>query len=387
MKPFLHIFSVGAPGELFPGGAFGPLAYLPRTASNEPPQAPSGRRSKLSCRTLPYSVGNWRCAFTLVELLVVIAIIGILIALLLPAVQAAREAARRSQCINHLKQIALGAQNYHSAKKTLPPALITGSGEPTWALLLLPYVEGTTIADLWQRDLSVPYPNALNAYYRVSDAARRAVPSIYLCPSRRPADEFFSKERNTRAVAGSGTIGGPGALSDYAGNAGSLDTYKCGAQTGWTFTKPNVPNGTMLFPRVVGGKEILANPTVTWSYRLPIARITDGSVHTFLFGEKHVRPNEYGLVIGGDISTYNDDLFDSLIRTAGSGITGDYPLAQSPNDDLNNSNRAVQFGGMHKGVCIFSFADASVKPIAVATDLDVLRRLANREDSESVAIP
>lgn len=326
--------------------------------------------------------------FTLVELLVVIAIIGILVALLLPAVQAAREAARRSQCVNNLKQISLGAMNYDSARKTLPPALISGSGEPTWALLLMPYVEETALAEMWQRDLTVPYTNALNAYYRVSDAARRTLPAIYNCPSRRQQNEFFSKERNTRNVSGSGSIGGPGALSDYAGNAGSLDTFKCGAQTGWQFTKPYVPNGTMLFPRVVGGKEnFVSSTTVEWSYRLPIAKITDGSSKTFLFGEKHVRPEEYGMVAGGDISTYNDDLFDSLIRTAGSGLTGDYPLAQSPNSDLNNTDRAVQFGSTHPGICNFAFADGSVSSISVSTDLDLLRRLADRKDSEPVAIP
>jgi prepilin-type processing-associated H-X9-DG protein len=91
------------------------------------------------------------------------------------------------------------------------------------------------------------------------------------------------------------------------------------------------------------------------------------------------------MVVGGDISAYSDDLFDSLIRTAGSGITGDYPLAQSPNDDLNNSNRAVQFGGTHPGICNFAFADGSVLGLAVATDLDVLRRLANRADGEPVS--
>ncbi len=329
-----------------------------------------------------------RCGFTLVELLVVIAIIGILVALLLPAVQAAREAARRSQCINNLKQIALGAHNYHSTHGTFPPALLTGSGEATWALLLMPYVEEPAIVDLWQHDLSVPYTTAISTYYRVSDTAQRTAPPIYTCPSRRRPDEFVSKERNTRNVSGSGMIGGPGALSDYAGNAGSLDTFKCGAQTGWSFTKPYVPNGTMLFPRVVGGKEVFVNSTtVEWSYRLSIAKITDGSSKTFLFGEKHVRPEEFGMVAGGDISTYNDDLFDSLIRTVGSGITGDYPLAQSPNDDLNNTDRAVQFGSMHPGVCHFAFADGSVTGISMTTDLNVLRRLADRRDGDPVTNP
>ncbi len=100
-----------------------------------------------------------RSAFTLVELLVVIAIIGILIALLLPAVQAAREAARRSQCTNNMKQISLALHNYHDANKTFPPTAIWGSivpGQPTaaqgpyhvtWLTMILPYLEQQPLYD------------------------------------------------------------------------------------------------------------------------------------------------------------------------------------------------------------------------------------------------
>src|SRR5689334_14814501 len=79
-----------------------------------------------------------RGAFTLVELLVVIAIIGVLVALLLPAVQAAREAARRSQCVNNLKQIGLAAQNYHAAKNKFPWGVVMQEGS-MWSLYLAPY--------------------------------------------------------------------------------------------------------------------------------------------------------------------------------------------------------------------------------------------------------
>jgi prepilin-type N-terminal cleavage/methylation domain-containing protein len=80
-------------------------------------------------------------AFTLVELLVVIAIIGVLVALLLPAVQAAREAARRSQCTNNLKQVALAIQNYESATGHLPPGALTNEGS-AWSIYLLEFIEG-----------------------------------------------------------------------------------------------------------------------------------------------------------------------------------------------------------------------------------------------------
>jgi prepilin-type N-terminal cleavage/methylation domain-containing protein len=90
--------------------------------------------------------------FTLVELLVVIAIIGVLIALLLPAVQAAREAARRMQCANHLKQLSLACHNYHSTHSVLPPYALTTSSAPqygaNWLVLLLPYIEQQAITDM-----------------------------------------------------------------------------------------------------------------------------------------------------------------------------------------------------------------------------------------------
>ena len=88
-----------------------------------------------------------RRGFTLVELLVVIAIIGVLVALLLPAVQSAREAARRLQCSNHLRQIGLAVQNYHSARNELPPMRVDDH-QPTWLMLILDYIEESQILRL-----------------------------------------------------------------------------------------------------------------------------------------------------------------------------------------------------------------------------------------------
>src|SRR4051812_48538465 len=99
-----------------------------------------------------------RSGFTLVELLVVIAIIGILVALLLPAVQAARESGRRSACINNLKQQALGLHNHHDTKRTLPPGgtyygnCCTPTTYTNWAIELLPYIEQPALYDQYRQN-------------------------------------------------------------------------------------------------------------------------------------------------------------------------------------------------------------------------------------------
>jgi len=137
-------------------------------------------------------------AFTLVELLVVIAIIGVLVALLLPAVQAAREAARRTQCVNNLKQIGLSMHNYLSAKKAFPPGSYwdpvttknkqyqTNGNEATWITFLLPYLEEPSLYDKidWKLSLGgafeAPYPN-------------RAVTSAPLIGMRCPSSEVTTQ--------------------------------------------------------------------------------------------------------------------------------------------------------------------------------------------------
>jgi hypothetical protein len=133
---------------------------------------------------------------------------------------------------------------------------------------------------------------------------------------------------------------------------------------------------------------------VSWRYGLTIPKVSDGTSKTFLFGEKHVRPEDYGKIVGGDISVYSDDFFEPSIRTAGFGIrpsdppdTGVYPLAQSPHGDLGNSDRAAQFGGMHKGVCNFVLCDGSTRSVSVVIDNVALSRMADRADGQASTEP
>ena len=167
-----------------------------------------------------------RRAFTLVELLVVIAIIGILVALLLPAVQSAREAARRMQCVNNLKQLALACHTYHDQAKAFPPAATfdltdegridtTNNMRANWLMLILPFMEQQATLDSFDLDQYVSRP--------INEAARGVVIPGLVCPSDTGHELKFSHP----------DLGGNYARNNYAAN-GSLRFFrKSGAIDNW----------------------------------------------------------------------------------------------------------------------------------------------------------
>jgi prepilin-type N-terminal cleavage/methylation domain-containing protein len=291
--------------------------------------------------------------FTLVELLVVIAIIGVLVALLLPAVQAAREAARRTQCVNNLRQIGLASHNFHDTYLFLPPAFIgdnseTPNGWATWAALVLPFAEGGNQFNKW------------DIKYRVGDQPAEAYQTkikMYFCPSRLP--HVLS-------------------VSDFANPGGSLSDYAASFGTAADYTRSNgamIPN----LPDVAqepSGKWYL----VRWAGQLNLASITDGTSNTTFYGEKHIRP--------GSMRGKNEDrsIFSGVRNTSrrmmGIAANGDQRplLPHGFNGALANSS----FGSSHPGVCQFVFCDGSTRALRLDTDLVALTRAVQRADGEVI---
>lgn len=194
-----------------------------------------------------------RSAFTLVELLVVIAIIGVLIALLLPAVQAAREAARRSQCSNNLKQLALGIHNYESALKHLPPSAVvdpndlSSNNNGSWGVhgRILPYLEEANLRDLV--DLEVAWDNQL----AISDVR---IP-VFQCPSDQKAGEVRDPGSG-RALLYSTT---------YGFNFGTWFVYDPATKQGGDGLF--YPNSNLRLAKVTDGtsKTLLASEVKAWT--------------------------------------------------------------------------------------------------------------------------
>jgi prepilin-type N-terminal cleavage/methylation domain-containing protein len=302
-----------------------------------------------------------RRGFTLVELLVVIAIIGVLVALLLPAVQAAREAARRGQCQNHLKQMGIGLSNFEDIYKVFPTTRY--DNRYTWAVELMPFIEQKTLHEQW--DLSKNY------YVQKAEARMTPVP-IYFCPSRRSPKLNPGSISLTNDVQDNTTNPStPGALGDYAASVGSTgrDYWWDGEGSSGGDNTPFKCRG--LF-RMKNNWSIAApQPAIVKGKRL--AEVTDGTTNTMAIGEKHVQVGQFGKA-GGDCSMYNGDKGCSY-RGAGP----QFPLARSPNQNVN-----ANFGSYHPGVCQFVMVDGSIRAVKVNVNVTTLGNLADIEDGQSI---
>lgn len=311
--------------------------------------------------------------FTLVELLVVIAIIGVLVALLLPAVQAAREAARRAQCANHLKQIGLATQNYHGARNSLPPSYLSGVGHATWLVMIMPYLEAGNLYAI---------ANVENAYYSLPDSTIRTHVDVYLCPSHRGGEQLSTKGDERAPVKHR-----PGAVANYqacAGDGAIVPFYLNSANGVLRPTHDCEPtNGCPLTGTMTGTSPhwVYKGWRMNRNYKI----VTDGLSNTFLAGEKHVMTGHDGEMDYGDNSYFNDDNSSSAVNLAGP----QYPLAASPDDpSIPLANRKMTFGSHHAGgVVQFAMADASVQQVQTSIDPVVLGYLATINGDETVTLP
>ncbi len=336
-----------------------------------------------------------RTAFSLIELMVVIAIIAVLIGLFLPAVQKVREAANRMSCQNNLKQYGLALHNYHETHGRFPPLYLGGSGEATWMLFLLPYLEMDNVYKFWDTSLVFGY------YRQRIPEARQVANRFFYCPSRRSPPQLNSETRdriNDRATytfsgpllkdLGLQTYPFPGCTADYAAvGGGDNGTYHLQGTLRWV----GIP-----FPP---GPDVDTRPGVWQLTRFTastsMATVTDGASNTLVFGEKHLRPEAFGKADErehGDGPIYSDDSAQWHIRLLGrqdkddlgrplAGFSLDRKLADGPNDSWRPAER---FGSYHPGVCQFVFVDGSVRPLANSTDIDTLTRLALPADGQVI---
>jgi prepilin-type N-terminal cleavage/methylation domain-containing protein len=310
-----------------------------------------------------------RVGFTLVELLVVIAIIGILIALLLPAVQAARESARRTQCTNNLKQVGLAFHGFHDQNKFLPPMRMR-KFYASWAVLILPYLEQTATYDLW--DIS-------NEYFNQPEAARRATVPPYLCPTRRAAPQYSRQQ-------GEKPPGIPTAHGDARNSPRSTSPHFPGAVSDYVVTVvPTCPtcgstsyNSTALGVVVDGVSTASGGLITSWKGVTAFHDVLDGTSNTFLAGEKHLRPEFMGWIqddggntVMGDGSVFNSDLSQVLGRRCGIGNLIALRL---------NTSGGNLMGSWHPEVCQFVFTDGSVKGLSKGTSGELLWKLTHRKD-------
>jgi prepilin-type N-terminal cleavage/methylation domain-containing protein/prepilin-type processing-associated H-X9-DG protein len=310
-----------------------------------------------------------RHGFTLAELVVVAAIIGVLMAVLLPAVQMAREAARRTQCGNNLKQIGLACHGYHAAQGFLPPSRIADHSV-SWAVLVLPYIDQLSSYKKWDPTLQ---------YYHAANAKARMISiNAYLCPSRQTPRTSTSGD-----VPDNGATQVSGACGDYAACGGDygwpnhawLDGYGSEAASGSASVAANGAMITSTLPYVYPMPE---PQTGSWRGRLDFADIPDGVENTFLVGEKHLNP--HGESMGwGYGSLYNGDNDANFLRVAGPG----FPLALGDNNETFSAAPSYCFGGPHPGACMFLMADGHVAAISTAIDSDTLRCLAVRNDGQT----
>jgi prepilin-type N-terminal cleavage/methylation domain-containing protein len=314
-----------------------------------------------------------RHAFTLVELLVVIAIIAVLIGLLLPAVQAARESARRMACGNNVKQMSLAFQVYNDVKKRLPYARSSNNLRAhSWVVRMLPFVEQEPASRLF----TSPLPGASlgwggvhdlsNTTFRATGALKTQIGAM-ICPSSARTTRF-----TTEAVPGGG-----GFCGDYAVNVGHDQIRKADGSPDYD---PPSYQSTGPFPLTPGYSVVQVPPParlVNTNPGLRFKDISDGVGKTIFIGEKHIPPDQFGK------SPFDNTIYttDGPSLSSSTRLCLNAGVALSPTDPAANSN---YFGSSHPDVLVVGFGDGRVETISKSIAGSVLSLLGQRADGQVI---
>jgi prepilin-type N-terminal cleavage/methylation domain-containing protein/prepilin-type processing-associated H-X9-DG protein len=337
--------------------------------------------------------------FTLVELLVVIAIIGVLVALLLPAVQAAREAARRMKCQSSTKNIALACLNYESAIGAYPPGAVPvwdtdGSGKNGLGFhaLILPYIEQGSLSndvkafiDRFKQANNGKSPDA----YALADAGAVRM-DIYTCPSdniNEVADKF-----NDKLTA-----------SSYSGVAGS---YMSRAVSPWPLLATSTQNKG-IGGAVAGGNGIGAinvDGMLFPGYGVETREVTDGTSNTVMIGERwyQLRAWTVGVYWSGSAppkgntplnsasssckNIYAKYPLNASLDTIGYYVYHDNAVDRPPTAGTKSVNfNDIPFGSFHAGGANFGRADGSVEFIQDSIDTSIYTAIASRNGEETIS--
>jgi prepilin-type N-terminal cleavage/methylation domain-containing protein/prepilin-type processing-associated H-X9-DG protein len=289
-----------------------------------------------------------RSGFTLIELLVVIAIIAILIALLVPAVQKVREVAARAQCQNNLRQIALGAHDYHDTHKVFPPGFVVTPNRQNYGVFiaLLPYIEQGDVYKRWKFTPAGP-ANWGTLVNGTATAPAATVIQTYLCPTG---------------------DGAPDITEDWSGYNMGLTCYLANA-------------GTRSYPEQSKDGIFFQDSNVR------ATDVLDGTSNTLLFGERNYQqPEVHGCTLNtwdwGAWGAATGVIYD-MGDTHGSSRVAINTVCSST---VGQDDRLNAFGSLHADGANFAFADGSVRFLETATDLVTLQALSTR-DGQEVATP